>query len=177
MTAGTESGVYLARHGQTEYNAKLRFQGHLAVPLDATGREQAAGLAEAAVPYGFVVMISSPLERAMETARIVGERIGLEPKPDPRLSETDCGDWTDRSMEEVRAEEPDLFQAWVDGDPNFRFPGGESFAEQAARVQAAMADIRNYEHPTLVVCHRHTMRFALGGDWRPIANAEIVPLP
>ena len=173
----TDSGVYLARHGQTEYNAKLRFQGHLPVPLDATGREQAAALAEAAVPYGFVVLIASPLERSMETARIVGARIGLEPSPDERLVETDCGDWTDRPMDEVRAEDPERFQAWVDGDPDFRFPGGESFTEQSARVQAAMADIRTYEHPTLVVSHRHTMRYALGGDWRPIANAEIVPLP
>ena len=70
---------------------------------------------------------------------------------------------------------------------NGRFPGGESFQEQAARVQAAMADIRAAERPALVVCHRHTMRFALsgwsgearprlGGDWRAIGNGEIVAL-
>jgi broad specificity phosphatase PhoE len=177
MTSENGSGVYLARHGQTAYNLELRFQGLLPVPLDATGRQQAATLAEAAFPYGFVVLIASPLERAMETARTVGQRIGVEPQPDDRLVETDCGDWTDRPMEEVRAEDPERFQAWVDGDPDFRFPGGESFAEQAARVQAAMTDIRTYAHPTLVISHGHTMRFARGGPWRPVPNAEIVPLP
>ena len=183
----SESGVFLARHGQTAYNAEPRFQGHLPVPLDATGREQAHDLAERAVPYGFVALYASPLERALETARAVGERIGLEARLDARLVETDCGDWTGRAMAEIQAEDPDRFQAWRDGDPDFRFPGGESFEEQAERVQAAMADIRAGKRPALVVCHRHTMRFALsgwsgearprlGGDWRAIGNGEIVAL-
>ena len=171
------SGIYLARHGQTAYNAEPRFQGQLPVPLDATGRAQAEDLAQRAVPYGFIVLYASPLERALETVRAVGRRIGLEPRLDARLAETDCGDWTGRSMAEVQAAEPELYQRWVDGAPSFRFPGGESFTEQAERVQAAIADIRAQPgRPTLVVSHRHTMRFALGGDWRPIANAEIVPL-
>jgi broad specificity phosphatase PhoE len=173
----SDSGIYLARHGQTAYNAEHRFQGHLPIPLDANGRAQAEDLAERAVPYGFTVLYASPLERALETARIVAARVGLESRLDPRLAETDCGDWTGRSMAEMQAEAPDLFQRWVDGNLGFRFPGGESFGEQAERVQAAIADIRAApERPALVVCHRHTMRFALGDDWRPIANAEIVPL-
>jgi broad specificity phosphatase PhoE len=184
----TRSDIYLARHGQTAYNAEPRFQGRLPVPLDPTGRAQAAELAERAVPYGFAVLYASPLERALETARVVGDKIGLEPRLDARLAETDCGDWTGRAMPEVQAEDAARFQEWVDGDPDFRFPGGESFAEQAKRVQAAIADIRAApERPVLVVCHRHTMRFALsgwsaegrprlGGDWRAIGNGEVVPL-
>jgi broad specificity phosphatase PhoE len=172
-----DSGIYLARHGQTAFNAEPRFQGLLPVPLDETGRAQAADLAERAVPYGFTVLYASSIERALETARIVGARIGLEPELDPRLAETDTGDWTGRNMGEVQAEAPEEFQRWVDGDPDFRFPGGESFAEQKARVQAAIADVRAAPaRPALVICHRHTMRFALGGDWRPIGNAELVPL-
>jgi broad specificity phosphatase PhoE len=175
-TAG--SGIYLARHGQTAYNAEPRFQGRLPVPLDATGRAQAAALAGGAAGYGFVVLYASPLERALETARIVGDQIGLEPQLDERLVETDTGDWTDRTMAEVQAEHPEEFQRWLDGDPDFRFPGGESFAQQAARAQDAIADIRaTPERPVLVISHRHTMRFALGGDWRAFDNAEIVPLP
>jgi broad specificity phosphatase PhoE len=174
----TGSGIYLARHGQTAYNAEPRFQGRLPVPLDATGRAQAAELAERAAGYGFAVLYASPLERALETARIVGGRIGLEPRLDERLVETDTGDWTDRTMAEVQAERPAEFQRWLDGDPSFQFPGGESFAQQAARVRAAVADLcATPERPVLAISHRHTMRFALGGDWRPFDNAEIVPLP
>jgi len=173
----SDTSIYLARHGQTAYNAEARFQGHLPVPLDATGRAQAADLAERDVPYGFAVLYASPIERALETARTVGARLRLEPRLDARLAETECGDWTGRAMAEVQAEAPEAFQRWLDGDPGFRFPGGESFAEQAERVGAAIADIRaDPERPALVVCHRHTMRFALGGDWRPIDNAEIVAL-
>jgi broad specificity phosphatase PhoE len=173
----TDTGIFLARHGQTAFNAEPRFQGHLPVPLDATGRAQAAALAERAVPYGFAVLYASPLERARETAAVVAARLQLEPRFDARLAETDTGDWTGRSMAEVKAEAPEEFQRWVDGDPSFRFPGGESFSEQAARVQAAIEDIRAApERPALVVSHRHTMRFALGGDWRPFDNVEIVPL-
>jgi broad specificity phosphatase PhoE len=147
------------------------------VPLDATGRAQAEDLAERAVPYGFAVLYASPLERALETARIVGARLHLEPKLDARLVETDSGDWTGRSMAEVQASDPEAFERWFKGDADFRFPGGESFTDQAERVQAAIADIRaTAERPVLVVSHRHTMRFALGGDWRPIGNADIVPL-
>jgi broad specificity phosphatase PhoE len=177
MTGAADSGIYLARHGQTTYNAEPRFQGRLPVPLDATGRAQAADLAERAVPYGFVVLYASPSERALETACTVGERLGLEPILDERLVETDTGDWTGRTMAEMQAAHPQEFQRWLDGDPSFAFPGGESFAQQAARVTAAMDAIRaTAERPVLVVSHRHTMRFALGGDWRPIGNAEIVPL-
>src|SRR5262249_57298359 len=58
--------IHLARHGQTAYNHEGRFQGHLAVPLDATGREQAAELAEAATKIEAATLWCSPLARARE---------------------------------------------------------------------------------------------------------------
>ncbi len=77
----------------------------------------------------------SPLLRARETADIVAAQIGLEPQADARLMETDAGDWTDRTFAEVRAEAPELFDAFAAADPGFAFPGGESFAEQEVRVE------------------------------------------
>src|SRR5450631_1493381 len=108
--------VYLARHGQTAYNHEGRFQGQQEVPLDDTGREQAAELAERAIAHGFRALWCSPLLRARETADIVAARIGLEPVEDARLMETDAGDWTDRSFAEVHAEAPERFAAFVAGD-------------------------------------------------------------
>ena len=55
--------------------------------------------------------------------------------------ETDAGDWTNLSFEEVRAREPERFEQFVTVDPAFAFPGGESFAEQDVRVAAAIADV------------------------------------
>ena len=65
--------IWLARHGQTAYNHARRFQGHLPVPLDETGREQAHELARQAAQREWGALWSSPLERALETAQIVGE--------------------------------------------------------------------------------------------------------
>jgi probable phosphoglycerate mutase len=189
------ANVYLARHGQTAYNLERRFQGQLAVPLDDTGREQARDLAErAAAGAGgnsdggagrvpFRALWSSPLLRARETADIVSERIGLEVREDARLMETDAGDWTDRLFSEILAEDPDGFAGFVEGRPDFAFPGGESFAQQGERVAAALADVERGELPALVVCHGVVIRIALfqrAGHRVALAervpNAALVPL-
>ncbi len=175
--------MYLARHGQTAYNAEGRFQGQGAVPLDATGRAQAAELAERAVPYEFAALWCSPLPRARETADAVARRIGLSPREDARLMETDAGEWTDRSFAEVQAEAPAEFERFRTGDPTFAFPGGESFAQQGVRVAAAFHDIKRAEAPALIVCHGGVIRIALFQRTKDrellgesVPNATIVPL-
>ena len=169
-------GVFLARHGQTAYNREGRFQGQLPVGLDETGRAQATELADRAAAHGFAALWCSPLLRARETADVVAQRIGLEPREDPRLMETDAGDWTDRTFAEVNAESPGLFAAFVAGDPDFAFPGGESFAQQVVRVAAALDDVERGELPALVVCHGMVIRAARSvrvGHW--LNHAERVP--
>ncbi len=168
--------VYLARHGRTAYNLEGRFQGHLPVPLDETGREQAAELAERAADYGFRALWCSPLLRARETAETVSCRIGLQPIEDARFVETDAGDWTDRSFVEVRAQMPERFDAFAAADPGFAFPGGESFAQQEQRVSAGLEDVARGELPALVVCHGMVIRAALAGRaGRPVGRFERVP--
>src|ERR1700683_4064422 len=154
--------VYLARHGQTAYNAEGRFQGQQEIPLDDTGRAQAAELAERAAGYGFAALWCSPLLRARETADLVAARIGLTPREDARLMETDSGDWTDRSFAGVIAEGPDAFDA---------------FATPALR------DVESGGLPALVVCHGMVIRAALAvraGELlehiKRVPNAALVPL-
>lgn len=177
------SRVYLARHGQTAYNLERRFQGHLPVPLDDTGREQVADLAERASAHEFAALWCSPLLRARETADIVAARIDIHPREDPRLMETDAGDWTDRLFVEVQADDPDGFAGFIEGRPDFRFPGGESFAQQGVRVAAALVDVEQGQLPALVVCHGVVIRIALfqrAGHKVALAervpNAALVPL-
>jgi broad specificity phosphatase PhoE len=175
--------IHLARHGQTAYNAEGRFQGHLPVPLDDTGRAQAAELARTAAGVEVRSLWCSPLARARETADIVAARIGLDPVEDARFAETDTGDWTGRSFAEIRAEDPDGFRRFELSDPSFRYPGGESFAEQSERVQDGLRELRATPEalPALVVCHRGVIRLALAvatGDetagGREIGNATLV---
>ena len=177
------NGVYLARHGRTTYNKEGRFQGQQQVPLDDLGRAQAIELAEHAVGYGFAALWTSPLLRARETADAVAARTGLQPREDARLMETDAGDWTDRTFADVSAESPDLFAAFANADPDFAFPGGESFAEQELRVAEALDEVEAAALPALVVCHGMVIRAALSvriGRWLPygqrVPNAAIVPL-
>jgi probable phosphoglycerate mutase len=181
------ASVYLARHGQTAYNLERRFQGHLPVPLDHTGRTQAADLAERATAGAagrpFVALWCSPLLRARETADIVAGRLGLEPREEPRLMETDAGDWTDRLFVDVQAEDPDGFAGFIEGRPDFAFPGGESFAQQGVRVAAALVDVEASALPALAVCHGVVIRIALfqrAGHEVALAervpNAALVPL-
>lgn len=176
--------VALARHGETPFNAEGRFQGHLPVPLTERGREQAHELARVAAQREWAALWCSPLARAQETAAIVAEAIGLGPRLDERFAETETGDWTGRSFAEVQAEDPDGFQRFIDADPAFGFPGGESFAQQAERVAAGLADVRQGPLPALVVCHRGVIRLALVAATGQeavrrdaIPNAALVELP
>ena len=94
----------------------------------------------------------------------------LTPREDARLVETDAGDWTDRWFAEVKAEDPEGFAAFVRADPDFAFPGGESFRAQTVRVMEALAEIAEGPRPVLVVCHAMAIRLALAALGRPVAT-------
>lgn len=175
--------IYLARHGQTAYNHEGRFQGQRDIPLDETGLRQAQELAQRATGHGFVELWASPLRRARQTAQAVAAATELEIRWDERLMETDAGDWTGRSFAEIQAEAPEAFAAFVNGEPDFAFPGGESFHEQGDRVMKAIADVERGPQPVLVVCHAVVIRLALslrrgqpGPGKAEIPNGALLPL-
>ena len=159
--------VLLVRHGETHENAVARFQGRTDTQLNDRGRDQSRALGEALRDEGLRALYSSPLARAHETARIVGEAIGLEPILDERLVEADAGAWTGRLIADILAAERSEYARWRAADPSFRFPGGESVAEQAQRIAAALADVAAGPLPALVVTH--------GGTIRAIADIETPP--
>ena len=163
------AGVFLARHGETDYNAQGRFQGLGAVPLNAHGRQQAHELATRAALHDFAALWCSPLLRARQTAEIVAVEVRLVPREDARLVETDTGEWTDRWFADVRAEDPDGFAAFQRADREFAFPGGESFRDQTVRVMAALREIGKGPRPVLVVSHGMAIRLAFAALGAPIA--------
>lgn len=158
-----DHAVLLARHGETDDNRPpLRFQGWHDTPLNETGRRQAAELAERVSGEGIVALWSSDLSRARETAEIVGERIGLEVRLDPRLREGNRGRWEGRLFRDVAGDEPELYAAWMRAGPHWRFPGGESLEEQQQRVAACLEEIRSAGAlPTLAICHGGSIRVML----------------
>jgi broad specificity phosphatase PhoE len=151
--------VYLARHGESDWNAANRFQGRCDRPLTARGRRQAEALAAelAAVP-GLSAIYSSPFRRALETARVVGERTGLEPVAVDDLCEVDVGSWTGLTRAEVEEQFPDAFRRWLDGGEGWE--DGESYADMSVRVLAAVVGFGD-AHPNggiLVVSHGGPIR-------------------
>jgi broad specificity phosphatase PhoE len=163
VTTG-DSGLLLARHGQTDDNLEpLRAQGFSDTPLNAVGLEQAHALASrVAADFDVRSLWASDLARARVTAEIVGERIGLSARLDPRLREGNRGDWEGRRFVDIARDEPDTYAAWMRGGAGFRFPSGESLQEHSDRVWEALEQIRAESPlPALVVCHRGSIRAVL----------------
>jgi broad specificity phosphatase PhoE len=129
--------IYLLRHGQTAFNAERRMQGHMDTPLNARGVQQAAAMG--ALLRGLIPdpagwrIVASPLMRAQDTAKAAGRALGLEVETDRRLIEVTVGEWEGRLMDDVAAEQPELFKSrqWF-----FHAPGGETYDQMAGRIGA-----------------------------------------
>jgi broad specificity phosphatase PhoE len=171
--------ILLARHGETEWNRLGRWQGHADPPLNETGRDQAAALAEQLQGDGIAAVYSSDLRRASETARIVADRLGLAVTEDRALREIDVGSWSGLTREQVRERYPEGFARWLEGEIGH---DGETREELSQRVVGAVeriASTHQGEH-VLVVTHggaiRSLRRHAAGDPGESIENAGTVAL-
>ena len=118
--------VMFIRPGETEWNKDGRWQGHVAVPLNAHGLAQAERLARFIRPIGLTAIYSSDLRRARDTAEIIAKYTELKPIYDQRLRERGMGEWQGMTLEEIVSWYPELYKK-VQTDPqNFQVPGGES---------------------------------------------------
>lgn len=178
--------IYLARHGETDDNARRIVQGWIDTPLNERGREQARELALRARAVRAVTVVTSHLRRAAETAEIVAGVLKTDVHVDRRLAESRRGSWEGRTLDEIERSEPAAWAAWKRGGAEFRFPGGESLGEHQERVLAALDDVRRKPSPALVVAHGGTIRCALcAHDPRgldaffsiPVPNAVLIHLP
>jgi probable phosphoglycerate mutase len=128
--------ILLARHGETDWNRKGRFQGHADPPLNETGRAQAAMLAGELAGIELAVVYSSPLRRALETAKVVAAEHGLEPVSADALREIDVGSWEGLTRAEVEARFPEQLARWLDYDQGWR--DGETYEAMGRRVVSAL---------------------------------------
>jgi broad specificity phosphatase PhoE len=150
--------IFLARHGESDWNAANRFQGHSDRPLTDLGLRQAEALAEAVEAEHVEAIYSSPLIRALETAKIVAARTGIEVVEDEDLREVDTGGWSGLSRQEVQERFPDGFERWISGGTGWE--DGESYEDMAARSLEAVRRIAE-AHPggrVLVISHGGPIR-------------------
>jgi broad specificity phosphatase PhoE len=124
--------IAFVRHGQTTANRAGQLQGRVDTPLTDAGAEQAARLGDVFAAAAVSRVVSSPLGRALETANAIAIRHGLHVEVDDRLAELDYGEWDQRPMQEIAAEE---WARWRD-DPAFTPPGGEPLVDVTARIAA-----------------------------------------
>ncbi|MFZ9298450.1 MAG: histidine phosphatase family protein [Hylemonella sp.] len=134
--------VLLIRHGETDWNRQLRFQGQLDVPLNAVGQDQARRLAERLAQENFSHLISSDLQRARQTAEPVGRHPrlpqALEPELQRALREQHFGLAEGMRVAEIQRDYPQAWAQWVRFEPDFAFSGGESTRQFHARVMGAL---------------------------------------
>lgn len=153
--AGPPTTTVLLRHGDTPLSAEKRFSGVGEAALTPHGAAQARAAAARLRADGRVqAVVSSPLRRAWDSARIAAEVLELEVAVDEGLRETDFGAWEGHTFAEVQERWPELVRGWL-ADPTVAPPGGESFADTAARVQQAHARLltRFAGQTVLVVSH------------------------
>jgi len=167
--------LFVARHGQTDWNFEHRWQGHADPPLNSAGREQAASLAESLVGRGIEAVVSSDLRRAVETAEIAAVRLGLSVELDARLREVDVGEWSGLTSAEVQARYPDGYRRRLAGRTGWEH--GEEIGAMAERVVAALLDVaeRHHGRGVLVVTHGGPIRAVLaacGADIRSRPGAR-----
>ena len=132
--------VVMLRHGQTDFNLGSRMQGQLDTELSELGRVQAVAAAEVLGKLQPLVIVSSDLRRAYDTAARLGERTGLQVHVDQRLRETHLGDWQGLTHVEIDAAAPGARLAWRE-DATWAPHGGESRVDVAARSVPVVAEL------------------------------------
>jgi broad specificity phosphatase PhoE len=158
------------RHGETVVSGDGRCVGRTDRPLSAAGRESAERLASTFAGLGLAAVYSSPLGRAIATARPIAAAAGLESIQLESLAEIDFGAFEGRTFAEITASDLQLYERWMAAPATVRFPGGESYADLKARAVTAVRDIvcRHRGSSVLAVSH--------GGPIRAIV-ADVLEVP
>ena len=173
--------IYLFRHGETEWNIEGRRQGHLNSPLTSRGRLQAQNNARCLKQNSSlakpIIIYSSPIERAKETALIMLNELSISTSSiifDDRLKESSFGDWEGLTDPEVAERYPVSWQARMMDRWNTRPPSGESYADVNGRVSEWYKEVE-FAKTTLVICHGLTSR-VLRGIYMGLTHQEVFGL-
>ena len=168
----------LIRHGQTAENITGRLQGHFDSILDETGILQAKAAANRLAGEHFDAFYSSDLKRAMMTAEVIAETVGIRPEPLMELREWHLGVLEGRLCKELWEEYPAIMNCFKYESGEIPVPGGESHNEFDARV-AGCLELLAAKHPdekVLLVTHGGVMRSIFKHIVGPVAEGSLLPL-
>jgi broad specificity phosphatase PhoE len=168
--------LVLVRHGQTAWNAAGRAQGHADISLDDSGRRQSEQMAAVVAELRPVLLRSSDLARARETAAFLEKATGLTAEEDPRLREYDVGTRTGLTHEEFAEQLGEDSSLAFDTHAHVEAPGAETVEQVAQRIVPATREAVDRLGPGetgVLVMHGAALRIALAGllGW-PIESAD-----
>ena len=170
--------IFIARHGETQSNLTNLYAGRSPEPLTRAGRAQVTHLAGGLAAQGIGQIWSSSVGRALESARLLGERLRLSVRVDSRLDEMQLGPWEGRTEEEVARDFPDAYALWLSQPDQVRLDGRETLGQVAARVMAAVADAEATRAGVLLMTHVAPMRVAVLSVLRcPLAAYKRLVVP
>lgn len=144
------STIYLIRHGETEWAKNGRHTGRTDIPLTDTGREQAGFLLPIFDEVKFTRILSSPLQRALETAKLAGLTSRVE--PDKELLEWDYGDYEGLTTQQIRDRVPG-WSIWTHPCPN-----GETIDQISQRADRVVVTLRSIAGNAAIFSHGHFLR-------------------
>ena len=155
--------VYIVRHGETEWNAQGRIQGHTDVPLSDQGRRQAQSIAQRLRGVPFDVAFASDLARTHETAETILDGTAIPLHTTPQLREYNKGVFEGLNVHEYARQYPDQYRASLANDLDFAPTGGESIRQTQVRIGAFCDDMlqRHPDDTILVVGHGGSLRALL----------------
>lgn len=146
------STLILVRHGEAEGNGSHRFIGQTEMQLTETGLVQAETVAGRLARLPVSRIIASDLKRTMRTVQPLADRLGLEVEPEPRLREIYNGEWTGLLPQEISTRWPEMWAEYVTGVDVAR-PGGERWADVAARVVPVASELLSEEGTIVIGSH------------------------
>lgn len=160
----------MARHGESTWNVEGRYQGRQNPPLTKLGLAQASALAERLVGAGIAAVVSSPLRRARDTARVCADRLGLGLTTDERLIEICHGEWEGKLPSEIIALWPEMMAAWRATPEIVQFVSGECLQDVQSRLESFLASAPHGRQPLLVITHDVLVRLTvLAAEHKPLS--------
>lgn len=149
------SGIFLVRHGETDWNQESRFRGRTDMPLNEDGLEQARNVAKALKDLPVKTVFSSPLSRAFQTAEEIACLHDLQVQEHEGFNDMDFGEWQGLSAEEARLRYPEEFRLWVEAPQKAKPPEGESLLDVRKRCWPALEKIAAHYLDDIVVIVSH----------------------
>ncbi len=145
--------TYLARHGETESNCERRYAGRNEEGLTAGGRSQVLALARMLSDKGIEAIWTSPVLRAVESAEILSQELGIPHRKDARLAEMLMGPWEGLTEAEVEHAYPREYHLWNTVPASLAINGRETLRILAGRVMSVVDDAARSMRPVLLMTH------------------------